>query len=80
MSDKAHYVTDLDKILFTTGLLEEGSSSWYESIHYLVNKELAKLEGKQGYPESPYMKWAYFRKSLKDSFGGSMTLERVVEE
>lgn len=78
--DKAHYSTDLDKILFTTGLLEDGASAWYESIHYLVNEESARLDGKDWNPDSPWVKWEFFRSALKESFGGSISRENAVQE
>ncbi|KAI5837091.1 hypothetical protein DFP73DRAFT_601393 [Morchella snyderi] len=107
--DKAHYVSDMDKISvtacypiyedtfskthsstkqrrspvtisYTSSLLRDRASKWYETIHAHVNEEAAKRLGLPFDSNSPWRKWTHFLSSMTSSFGGSLTREKAVGE
>lgn len=78
--DKAHYRTEMDKIAYTSSLLRDRASKWYETIHAHVNQEAAKRLGLSFDPDTPWRQCPHFLSSLTSSFGGSLTREKAVGE
>ncbi|KAI5845800.1 hypothetical protein DFP73DRAFT_593960 [Morchella snyderi] len=72
--DKAHYVSDMDKISYTSSLLRDRASKWYETIHAHVNEEAAKRLGLSFDSNSPCRKWSHFLGKIDEFIDKSIEL------